>query len=170
VIVLVSVPGQPQGKGRVRFARRGSFVHAYTPEKTVAYEGLIALAAQKVMDGWERFSGPVDLTIRAVFQMPRSWSKKKRAAALVSPHWHINKPDGDNILKAVGDGLNTIVWNDDSQIARCSITKTYGETAGLTILVRPLAQGIEAGTDETRSGSAEGESPVAKPCAQGQPA
>lgn len=28
------------------------------------------------------------------------------------------------------------------------------------------AQGIEAGTDETRSGSAEGESPVAKQCAQ----
>lgn len=36
--------------------------------------------------------------------------------------------------------------------------------------IRHPAQGIEAGTDETRSGSAEGESPAPKGCAKGEPA
>lgn len=136
--LTIKVPGQPQGKGRARFARHGAFVRAYTPEKTVAYEGLIALAGQKVMEGRERFVGPVELKIHAVFQMPKAWSKKRKLGALLHPEWHTGKPDGDNILKAVGDGLNAIVWNDDSQIALCSISKAYGETPGLTVMVAPL--------------------------------
>lgn len=137
-MIEIRVPGQPQGKGRARFARQGKFMRAYTPEKTVAYEGLIALAGQQTMDGRERLSGAVELNIAAVFQMPKSWSKKRRLAALLSPEWHTAKPDGDNVLKAVGDGLNGIVWNDDSQIARCSISKAYGETPGLLVTVTPL--------------------------------
>lgn len=136
--IEIRVPGQPQGKGRARFARQGRFVRAYTPEKTVAYEGLIALAGQQVMSGRDRLSGPVELQISAVFQMPKSWSKKRRSAALIATEWHTGKPDGDNIMKAVGDGLNGIVWNDDSQIARCSLSKTYGETPGLLVTVSSL--------------------------------
>jgi Holliday junction resolvase RusA-like endonuclease len=137
-LIEIRVPGQPQGKGRARFAKIGGFMRAYTPEKTVAYEGLIALAGEKVMGGRERLDGPVDLKVAAVFQMPKGWSQKKRLAALLNPHWHTGKPDGDNILKAVGDGLNGIVWRDDAQIARCSISKAYGEVPGLTVTVAPL--------------------------------
>lgn len=137
-MIELHVPGQPQGKGRARFAKRGAFMRAYTPEKTVAYEGLIALAGEKVMDGRDCLSGPLDLKIAAVFQIPKSWSQRRRAAALLSPDWHTGKPDGDNVLKAVGDGLNGIVWRDDSQIARCSISKAYGEKPGLTVTVVPL--------------------------------
>lgn len=133
-MIEVRVPGQPQGKGRAKFGNG----RTYTPAKTVAYEGLIALAAQQVMAGRERLSGAVELTVQAVFQMPKSWSKRRQSAALLMPEWHTAKPDGDNILKAVGDGLNGIAWNDDSQIARCSISKAYGPTPGLTIRIAPL--------------------------------
>jgi Holliday junction resolvase RusA-like endonuclease len=136
--VSFTVLGQPQGKGRARFARQGRFMRAYTPEKTVAYEGLIALAGELAMEGRELFTGPVAMTVTCVFQQPKSWSKKRRLAALTRPEWHTAKPDGDNVLKAVGDGLNGIVWKDDSQLAQCSITKEYGETPGLTVEVRPL--------------------------------
>jgi Holliday junction resolvase RusA-like endonuclease len=137
-MIVFTVPGQPQGKGRARFARRGAFVRAYTSEKTVAYEGLIALAGEKAMAGREHLTGPVELTIQAVFQMPKSWSQKRRNAALLNPDWHTGKPDGDNVLKAVGDGLNGIVWRDDAQVARCSISKAYGPTPGLTVKVVEL--------------------------------
>lgn len=130
----ITIPGQPQGKGRARFAKRGAFMRAYTPAKTVAYEGLIALAGQQAMQGRERFVGPVELRIEAMFAIPASWPRKRREAAL----WHTGRPDGDNILKAVGDGLNGIAWNDDAQVARCSITKVYGDTPGLKVLVAPL--------------------------------
>lgn len=36
------VPGEPVGKGRPKFARRGNFVTAYTPEKTASYENLVS--------------------------------------------------------------------------------------------------------------------------------
>jgi Holliday junction resolvase RusA-like endonuclease len=137
-VIEIRVPGQPQGKGRARFAKIGAFMRAYTPEKTVAYEGLIALAGEKAMDGMERLQGPVDLKITAVFQIPKGWSQKKRLASLLSPEWHTGKPDGDNILKAVGDGLNGVVWRDDAQIARASISKAYGEAPGLIVTVAPL--------------------------------
>lgn len=132
--VALTVPGQPQGKGRARFGNG----RTYTPAKTVAYEGLIALAGQQAMEGREWIDGPIEVAVHAVFQMPKSWSKRRREAAVLAPEWHTGKPDGDNILKAVGDGLNGIVWRDDAQIARCSISKAYGPTPGLTIRVAPL--------------------------------
>jgi Holliday junction resolvase RusA-like endonuclease len=38
---------------------------------------------------------------------------------------HIKKPDTDNLLKAVLDGLNGIAWADDSQVIRVSASKEY---------------------------------------------
>lgn len=137
-MIRVHVPGQPVAKGRPRITTVNGSPRSYTPAKTVAYEGLIALAGQEVMDGRELLDGPLSLTVQAIFQQPKGWSKKRCLAALLSPEWHTGRPDGDNILKAVGDGLNGIVWRDDSQVARCVITKAYGETPGLTVEVTPL--------------------------------
>jgi Holliday junction resolvase RusA-like endonuclease len=47
--------------------------------------------------------------------------------------WHTGKPDADNILKAVCDALNGIVWHDDSQVAFARVLKQYGEEARLEI-------------------------------------
>lgn len=128
------VPGTPVAKGRPRLSTRGGFARAYTPAKTVAYEGLIALAAQDVMAGQLPLAGPVRVVVTAVFPIPASWSRRKREAA----NWHTGKPDGDNILKAVGDGLNGVCWNDDSQVASASIVKSYGSHPGLRVEVSPL--------------------------------
>lgn len=127
------VPGIPQGKGRPRITSRGGSPRAYTPQKTVAYEGLIALAAQEAASGAKPLSGPVAVDIVAWFPIPASWSKKRQAEA----YHHTSKPDADNIVKAVGDGLNGVLWNDDSQVALCSIVKRYG-IPGLAVTVRPL--------------------------------
>jgi len=129
-----TVPGTPVAKGRPRVTTRNGFARTYTPQKTVAYEGLIALAAQTAMSGSPQYAGPVSLTVTATFPIPSSWSKRRQADAL----WHTGKPDGDNILKAVGDGLNGVVWKDDSQVASARIIKRYGAIPGLTVEVAPL--------------------------------
>lgn len=41
-IASFTISGEPQGKGRPKFARRGSHAHAYTPKKTRAYEDIVA--------------------------------------------------------------------------------------------------------------------------------
>ncbi len=128
----IIVPGKPKGKGRARFGNG----RTYTPEKTVAYEGLIALAGQKVMDGAPIIERPVYLIVTAFFAYPKAWTAKRIRERPI--HWHTGRPDGDNILKAVGDGLNGIVWRDDSCIALAKISKQYSDSARLEIIVEPL--------------------------------
>lgn len=133
-MIRFTVPGLPQGKGRPRISTRGGHARAFTPQKTVAYEGLIALAAEKVMGGKPLLEGALEIVVVATFPIPDSWSKKRKATA----RFHTSKPDADNIIKAVGDGLNSIIWKDDSQLAQCRIMKVYGETPGLSVEVQHL--------------------------------
>lgn len=137
-MIRFTVPGAPQGKGRPRFSTRGGFARAFTPQKTVAYEGLIALAAQDVMAGAPPLEGPVRVDAVATFPIPKSWSKKRRAEAEAGRVYHVSKPDRDNIDKAIGDGLNGVVWKDDSQVAAGETVKVYGAVPGLVVEVVAL--------------------------------
>ena len=130
-MIWFHVPGLPQGKGRARFGAG----RAYTPAKTVAYEGLIGFYAGEAMAGHELIDAPIYLCVTATFPIPPSWSPRRKREA----RYHASKPDADNILKAVGDGCNAIVWRDDSHIAVAKITKVYGEPVGLDIIVEGLA-------------------------------
>ena len=135
--VTFSVPGEPQGKGRARFGNG----RTYTPEKTVAYEGLIAWAAKQVMGAREPMTGPVKLSFRAVLSIPISATKKRRQAMLDGLILPTKTPDLDNILKAIGDGANKIVFADDAQIVRLGETeKVYGATPGLTVTVERITE------------------------------
>lgn len=126
------VPGIPAGKGRPRFSRKSG--RAYTPAKTANYESLIALAGSEAMDGRDLYDGPLSIKVTATFPIPASWSAKRKALAL----YHTGRPDADNIAKAAGDALNGIVWRDDSQLARISISKVYGSQPGLHVFVEAL--------------------------------
>jgi Holliday junction resolvase RusA-like endonuclease len=132
--LIFVVPGLPQGKGRARFGNG----RAYTPAKTVAYEGLVAMAGHQAMNGRPLIEGPVYMLVNAFFPIPKSWSKAKREAALTGTVWHTGKPDGDNILKAVGDALNEVAFKDDSQVAFAKITKRYAETARVEVMIEEL--------------------------------
>ena len=133
-MIRFTVPGTPQGKGRPRVTARGGLARVYTPAKTVSYEALIALAGQAAMGEAAPYAGPVSVEATAVFAIPASWSKRRTAEA----HWHTSKPDGDNIVKALGDGLNGVAWRDDSQVASWHVIKVYGATPGLHVVVDAL--------------------------------
>lgn len=108
-MITLTIPGKPYAWKRA--ARNGRVT--YTPkEQSDYYATLQAIGLRHFA---EPISGPVRLTVIATFAMPASWSKKKRAA-LLHRH-HTQKPDMDNIEKAIGDGLNRIAWVDDAQIA-----------------------------------------------------
>lgn len=136
--IRFDVPGMPQGKGRARVGKVAGHARLFTPGKTVAYEGLIALAAKQAMAGRPPIEGPVAVRLRAVFPVPASWSKKRRAEALGGLIRPTGKPDADNIAKALGDGCNGVVWVDDSAIVDVSASKVYGERPGLYVVVEPL--------------------------------
>lgn len=132
--IRFTVAGAPQGKGRPRFSRATG--HAYTPEKTRSYEGVIRYAAQQAMGDAAPFDGPVTLEISAFFDVPRSWSRKRRASALdgrVSP---TSRPDLTNIEKAVEDAINTVVFRDDAQIVAKHSTKSFADVPRLEVAVK----------------------------------
>lgn len=138
-IVRFEVPGTPVGKGRPKVSTRsGKFARMYTPEKTASYEGLIALSAQQAMGGRPLIDGPVDVSLMIRLAVPASWSKKKQAAALAGLVLPTKKPDADNVLKAVFDGMNGVVWVDDVQACGVMLRKRYAETPGVTVVVRQM--------------------------------
>ncbi|MGP5352509.1 RusA family crossover junction endodeoxyribonuclease [Pseudomonas helleri] len=133
------VPGEPQGKGRPRVGSVAGQARMFTPAKTLAYEGVIAFAAQQAMDGRALITGPVLLEMHMLHPIRDSWSKKKKAGALAGEIAPTIKCDADNCLKAVCDALNGIVWKDDVQVVNVSLSKRFAETPGVRVRIVPLA-------------------------------
>ncbi len=132
------LPGHPQGKGRARAFRRGNFIGHYTPAETRSYEGMIREAAYREMDGREPTRAPVEVILTAIFDVPQSFSKKKRAEALANHLKPAKKPDIDNIGKAFQDAMNGVVFRDDSQIVWVTYAKVYGLVPKVVVTVKPL--------------------------------
>lgn len=132
------VPGEPQGKGRPRVGSVAGQARMFTPAKTLAYEGVIAFAAQQAMDGRALIAGPVLLEMHMLHPIRDSWSKKKKAGALAGEIAPTIKCDADNCLKAVCDALNNIVWKDDVQVVNVSLSKRFAETPGVRVRIVPL--------------------------------
>ena len=132
------VPGQPQGKGRPRVGKVAGHVRMFTPPKTESYEALIALFAHQAMQGRPLIVGPVRVTLRLVCGIPASWSKKKRQQAEQGVIWPTTKPDVDNVLKAVCDAINGVVWVDDVQVVQLTAGKIYGASPGVQVAVSQI--------------------------------
>jgi Holliday junction resolvase RusA-like endonuclease len=129
------VPGEPAGKARPRVTRDGS--HTYTPDP----KGFVArvseygtLARNKAGQGL--FQVPVILVVGIVRAMPKGWSKKKKMAMFGT--YSPTTPDTVNIVAAVADGLNGILYEDDRQVANITAYKVWGAEHNTEITVRPL--------------------------------
>lgn len=124
-MISITIPGEPQGKGRARAViRRGKIGH-YTPPKTTAYENKVRQAAIVAMRDIKPYEGPMRLAITALFEIPKSWPKWKKELALAGQLMPTGKPDLDNVAKAIKDGLNGIAWGDDSQVCAVAAEKRY---------------------------------------------
>jgi Holliday junction resolvase RusA-like endonuclease len=136
--VSFRVPGKPVGKGRPRAAKRGKHITLYTPEATATYESTVALAASQAMGQAPLIDGPVDVLMRIDLPVPSSWSQRKQRDALAGTIIPNTKPDMDNVIKAVFDAMNGVVWNDDTQVADLRVRRRYSATPGVSVLVMSL--------------------------------
>lgn len=140
-MIVIELPGEPRGKGRPRFSRKSGT--AYTPAPTRSYEGALRFAAQEAMAGRSPIDGPVTVRVEALFTIPASWSRKKKALALCGALKHTGKPDWENVAKML-DAFNGIVWRDDSQVFEGEIVKAYSERPRLRVLVQPYLSMADA--------------------------
>jgi len=135
-MVTYQVEGNPVGKGRPKFARRGNFVSTYTPTKTRDYEDLIKDAARKAMGSNELLETPVTVAIYITVPIPQSYSKKRTEACLSGSERPIKKPDIDNVAKCFLDAMNEIVYKDDTQVLTLHIAKVYGTVGMVEVMVK----------------------------------
>lgn len=124
--IRFTVLGEPQGKGRPRFANIKGKTITRTPEKTVLYENLVVTEYRRQV-GSAKFpdNAIIDLRIMAYFTIPASASKKKKKLMEEGDIRPAKKPDMDNIVKVVADSLNHVAYRDDAQVVDCQIRKYY---------------------------------------------
>lgn len=122
------INGKPQGKQRPRFSRISKTV--YTPTKTAKYEKQIAKAYTDSGGKCIPADCYVSVNVSAFFPVPKSYSKKKREDCLERRLRPDKKPDMDNILKVVLDGLNRVAYEDDKQVVELIGRKYYTESDG----------------------------------------
>jgi Holliday junction resolvase RusA-like endonuclease len=134
--VTFDVEGTPVPKGRPRFSRRGSFVSTYTPKTTADYEAKVSEAARKAMGSSEPLEGPLAAYIYITLPVPASYTKKRTADCLSGDERPTKKSDIDNFCKSIFDGMNEIVFVDDSQIVSLHATKRYGTVGLVSILIK----------------------------------
>lgn len=115
------IEGKPFPKQRPRFVRATG--RAYTPKETVSFEQRVGEIAGEAIPS--PLTGPIVITIEAIFKPAKSWSQKKRDASMRKPH--TQRPDLDNIGKAIMDGLNGVAFVDDSQVYQIILHKSWGE-------------------------------------------
>ena len=115
--IRFTIPGKPFGKQRPRVVNRGKFSTAYTPKETVEYENLVKLYYSQTAHGYMfPDDAMLDVRIFAFYEVPKSASKKKKAAMLAQDIRPTKKPDFDNIGKIICDSLNLVAYHDDSAV------------------------------------------------------
>lgn len=134
-MIAFIVPGQPQGKGRPRVGKVGNHARLFTPAKTAAYEGLVAHAAQLARGDAPLIDGPVRVAMVLQCQIPQSWSQSKQRQAEAGAIVPTTKPDIDNVVKAIFDGCNGVLWRDDVQVVDLALRKRYSRTPQVQVTV-----------------------------------
>lgn len=119
MIVEFSIDGAPTGKERPRVCRFGT----YTPKKTVDYEKKVKKAFSEQTD--KCFDSAINVSIRANYDIPKSYSKKRRKLIEDRLELPTKKPDCDNIAKIILDALNGLAYKDDSQVVVLRVYKRY---------------------------------------------
>lgn len=126
------IPGPAQAKQRPRINRNTGRV--YTPGATSKYEKLVKKSYGDNPCFEDQF---ISIKITFKFEVPKSYSKKKRAEALAGD-LRPTKADIDNYIKSVLDGLNKVAFLDDRYICSIEASKIFAEEAETVVEINSM--------------------------------
>lgn len=140
--ITIELPGEPRGWSRPRARlvtpKSGQqFITVFKDAKTRKFERDLGYIGKAAMRGKRPLDCALAIEIIACFSVPKSWTRRDRDAALAGTIRPTGRPDVDNVMKMV-DGLNEIVWVDDSKIVQATVAKHYGERPYFRVVVTPL--------------------------------
>lgn len=123
------VIGEPKAQQRPRaFAiqRRGKppLVRVYNPATAEFWKEQVAKAAKEAQ--LEKLEGAIGLSLFFSFPRPKSHFDSKGYVKRGAPDHHLQRPDFDNLAKAVADALTSVgAWDDDCQLVQVQINKGW---------------------------------------------
>ena len=103
-MIKIVVTGDAIPAARPRFSGR----RCYQPKRNMEYRARVQASAYSAMNGREPMTGELS----AVVKLYRRYKTTARVFG-----------DVDNHLKSLFDGMNQIVFKDDSQICQCEVSK-----------------------------------------------
>lgn len=111
---LLIIPEKVKAKERPRFSIHKGRVITYTPKATHNFEN--NLKRYFYTQNCRKLSGSIEVKIQMYFGVKdkKLWGEPKNT-----------RPDIDNFVKSVLDGLNGLAWDDDGQIVKITAEKYY---------------------------------------------
>lgn len=111
---LLIIPEKVKAKERPRFAFHNGRIMTYTPKATHSFEK--SLEKYFITQNCRKLTGCIEVRIQFYFsiQKHKLWGNFKDT-----------RPDIDNEIKSILDGLNGLAWDDDGQIVRIIAEKYY---------------------------------------------
>ena len=150
-LVKFTIEGRPQRWKRPEQAiGKGGRVIRYTDPDVRAYTEKVAWIAKKAMAGRRPWSGPVIVSMVAVFAIPPSWPVGVRRAASEGRVMHIADPDIDQLAKAILDSVRGVVYLDDNQV--CGFAQPFAKRYGAPERIDVAFQLLEQQGDEITPG------------------
>ena len=143
VTIFLRLSPHPQGRPKAR-AQAG---HAQVYERKADRE-FKAMVRGEMLHCLEGYAlplipiGPVHLDIYFDFPLPASLHRKTKPR---TPTWHTKRGDLTNLVKAIEDAANGLLWTDDQQVAELYTRKMVcGQEMligpGIRVVVRPLGE------------------------------
>jgi Holliday junction resolvase RusA-like endonuclease len=129
-VLAFTVPGRLQAWQRAGMGK-GRF---FTRDATRTAEGNVGWNAIQQC-GKHTLLGPLTLAVTVYSAVPASWARKRQRAALAGLLRPTGRPDCDNLLKTICDGLNGVLWGDDAQVVDAWVSKRFAATAYTTVVV-----------------------------------
>ena len=140
------VPGLPRPAGSKRaFVVKGRAIVTDANPNIREWKNAVTHEASESMrrDARGLFTGPLWVVME--FTMPRPkchYRTGKHAGQLRpdAPTWHTTKPDATKLTRGTEDALTGIVWHDDAQISKQTISKRHGDHMGCWITVHEIVE------------------------------
>ncbi|WP_036659750.1 RusA family crossover junction endodeoxyribonuclease [Paenisporosarcina sp. HGH0030] len=129
--------GEPVAQGRPRAGKTftGKTV-LYDPLKSRDFKQYVKLVASQNAPK-ELIKGPIYLFIDVYRSTPKVLQTKPKQALIENGELRpTSKPDVDNYVKGVKDGLNKIIWQDDSQVVELTVRKFYSLSPRVVVCIK----------------------------------
>jgi len=129
--VSFEIPTTPYGKARHRTGINGMM---YKDKVTENFENLVKVMYQKATKHF--FEDAIELYFVFNFSIPESYSKKKKKSITDGEIKYTKKPDIDNLIKSIMDGLNKTAYKDDSQVYKIGAKKQFAERDSIQVVIK----------------------------------